>query len=107
APCGRRADSNKTFPHALANCHSDPHCIGEVWSSMLRSLRASQGLDGNGQSVIDRDVLASQFMYVNNETFSAAVNDLVAADQDLYGGLHKAAICNAATQRAIVAGACT
>jgi hypothetical protein len=104
APCGRVAngsDGVTTLPAALAargpcdgNIRGKPsldiHCVGEVWTRGLLDLRF--GLGANG-AVLDRDLLASQFAYVDRETFPQAVDALVAADRALNGGANVAAIC--------------
>jgi Zn-dependent metalloprotease len=99
--CGRRADNPSTLLQEEANqidCSSgapagdlDGHCLGTVWSSALWKLRAELG-DLNGQSVMDRDYVAAQFMYTSSETFHAAAQALLAADQDLYGSIHAGTI---------------
>jgi Zn-dependent metalloprotease len=100
--CGRRADNPSTLSEEKANqryCSNDfprgpldIHCVGTVWSSALWDLRRAIGLDAAGQAVIDRDMIASQFMYTRNQRFRGAANALLAADGDLYGGAHQAAI---------------
>jgi Zn-dependent metalloprotease len=100
--CGRRADNPSTLSEEEANqrdcSNPDPtgpldiHCVGTVWSSALWDLRRSIGVDGSGRAVIDRDMIASQFMYTGDERFQDAANALLTADQDLYGGTHEAAI---------------
>ena len=53
------------------------------------------------------DVLGSQFAYADNESFAQAVNGLVAADNAVYGGTHKTAICTEMkTNRGINASSC-
>jgi hypothetical protein len=100
--CGRRADNPSTLSQEKANqrdCSNgfptgplDIHCLGTVWSSALWDLRRSVGVDDAGRAVIDRDVIASQFMYTRDERFRDAADALLAADGDLYGGAHQAAI---------------
>jgi Fungalysin/Thermolysin Propeptide Motif len=104
APCGRVANSSDgvtTLPDALAprgpcdgNVRGRPsldiHCVGEVWTHGLLDLRF--GLGANAP-VLDRDLLTSQFAYVDRETFPEAVDALVAADRALSGGANVAAIC--------------
>ena len=63
-----------------------------MWSSALWDLRRSVGADDARRAVIDRDVIASQFMYTGTEHFRDAANALLAADGDLYGGAHEAVI---------------
>ena len=101
APCGRVADGSdgvSTLPQAMAPggpCDSgrggqlDIHCVGEVWTHGLIDLRVNPSLGER----IDVDLLASQFSYVDHETFAQAVDALVAADQAIYGGTDAAAIC--------------
>jgi hypothetical protein len=105
APCGRVADGSdgvENFGVATATrgpCDAnvrgaaslDIHCVGEVWTHGLIDLRL--GLGANG-AVLDRDLLASQFAYVQKETFAEAVDALVLADQQLDGGAYVGAICN-------------
>ena len=105
APCGRVADGSDgvtTLPVALAargpcdgNLRGPPsldvHCVGEVWTHGLLDLRF--GLVSNA-STIDRDLLASQFAYIDKETFAEAVDALVDADTALNGGANVGAICN-------------
>jgi hypothetical protein len=105
APCGRVADGSdgvSTLRAALAArgpCDAnlrgekslDVHCVGEVWTHGLLDLRLALG-----GLVVDRDLLASQFAYVDSETFGQALDALVAADASLYpapGTNHVAAIC--------------
>jgi fungalysin/thermolysin propeptide len=102
APCGRVADGSDgvhTLSQAVAAggpCDFggrglkllDSHCVGEIWTHGLIDLRLALG------SKIDRDLLASQFSYVDNERFREALDALVAADTAVYGGADVAAICN-------------
>jgi hypothetical protein len=113
-PCGRRSDGSdgtNTFAHALVSCNfgSDPpeiHCLGEVWTHGLDDLLNSIPPESDRPPIVI-DLLASQFMYADNESFSQAVNDLVAADNAIYGGTHKTAICTEMeTNRGIPAPSC-
>ena len=100
--CGRRADNPSTLSQEESNqrdCSNgfptgpiDIHCVGTVWSSALWKLRQSIGLDSAQRAVMDRDMIASQFMYKYDERFRSAAKALLAADGDLYGGAHQAAI---------------
>ncbi len=113
APCGRVADGSDgvtTLPVAVAtggpcdfgspgNPSLDIHCVGEVWTHGLLDLRLAIG------QPIDVDVLASQFTYVDNETFAQAVGALVSADTTLFGGTHVAAICAEMRDQRGIAGA--
>jgi hypothetical protein len=113
-PCGRVSDGSdgtNTFPHALLTCDSgvggpEVHCLGEVWTHGLNDLLNGIPLE-SGKPPIVIDLLTSQFTYMDNESFGQAVNALVAADNTVYGGTHKAAICNEMeTQRQIPASSC-
>jgi len=112
--CGRRADNPSTLSQEESNqrdCSNgfptgpiDVHCVGTVWSSALWKLRQSIGLDSAEQAVMDRDMIASQFMYKHNERFRSAAKALLAADTDLYGGAHQAAIQTEMIDRGICPG---
>ena len=93
--CGRRADSNRTLGRAKTRCKDvvvggrfapDPHCVGEVWSSALWSIRqgfvARAGAAGGAR--VDQIYLASQFLYTGRETFTDAGRALLCADEDLH-----------------------
>jgi len=107
APCGVVVDGSDhvhTFgqamrPHGICayGRRPDSHCVGEVWAHGLLDLRGELGNDGNGRSVMDVDVIASQFMYQRDESFKQAVGALVAADQSIYAGVHRLAICQELT----------
>ena len=66
--------------------------MGQIWSSALYELRVALGNDTNGQSVMDRVVLESHFMYTPRLTFRDAAQALLAADQALYASAHAATI---------------
>jgi hypothetical protein len=93
--CGRRADVDRTLDQAKARCRRvpfggrfvpDPHCVGEVWSSALWSVRRKfvARARGKGGARMDQVYLASQFLYVARETFRDAGNALLCADEDLH-----------------------
>lgn len=86
--CGRRADGNETRDQAEAGCQFEIHCVGEFWASALWDLR-----DLIGGRAFDTILLSSQFMYATDEHFDEAVVALIAADQDLNGGVNKGLIC--------------
>jgi Fungalysin/Thermolysin Propeptide Motif len=109
-PCGRLATGSdgtgrptKTYSQALHTCHTpqgpEVHCLGEVWSHGLIDLLNSLQPDSRNRPPIVVDVLLSQFIYRDNETFNQAVNALLDADDAVYGnghvgsGPHDAAIC--------------
>lgn len=104
SPCGRRADRGWTLQFAETRCWRQIHCVGMVWSSALLDLRQALGLDGQGRSVLDRDLIASQELYVRRETFADAAQALLYADAMLYpsGGTHQAAIQAEMEQRGIL-----
>jgi hypothetical protein len=103
--CGRRADRGRSVPQIKSRCGGDIHCLGEAWSSALWDLRSEYGIS---PVAFDRIVLSSQFMYTTHEHFDAAVDALVAADQDLTGGENASEICDEMdTQRRISADSCS
>jgi len=114
APCGRLADGSdgtNTYAQALVTCNFGPdppeiHCLGEVWSHGLIDLLNNILPEGGAPPILN-DVLFSQFTYADNESFGQAVNGLVAADNTIYGGTHKSAICTEMeTNRGINASSC-
>ncbi len=83
--CGRRADDGRNLDQAeSSSCSQDIHCVGQVWSSALWDLRRSLGADVLGRSIMDRDYLQAQFLYVQSEHFDKAGNALLCADDTLY-----------------------
>jgi len=90
--CGRRADRGFDVEKAEKKCRKEIHCVGEVWSSTLFELRTALGDDANGQSVMDRVVLESNFLLTKKSNFKAGAKALIAADNLLYAGAHVAQI---------------
>jgi hypothetical protein len=90
--CARRTDKGIDLEKAKRKCQGDPHCLGEVWSGALWTLRPELGLDIAGRSIADRVVLESHFMLAPKSDFRDGARALVAADQMLYGGAHATAI---------------
>ncbi|MDX6652858.1 MAG: hypothetical protein QOJ38_1639 [Solirubrobacterales bacterium] len=89
--CERRIpfDSLMTISAANASCDGDPHCIGEVWSSALWSLRDQLGADSEGFDVIDSDAIVSNaLMTAKLKSWNAAGQTLLDADAALYSGSH-------------------
>jgi hypothetical protein len=90
-----------TYP--VANANNGPcgqgggggeiHCLGEVWTHGLLDIRGALGADASGHNITDVDLIASQFLYAQDETFTQAVGHLIDADTVIYGGVHAAAIC--------------
>ena len=60
----------------------DPHCVGEVWSSALWSMRRRFVTRSHtkGGAQMDQVYLASQFLYTARESFKDAGNALLCAD---------------------------
>jgi hypothetical protein len=110
--CGRHANDTRTLPQARgegpgACANQEIHCVGQVWSSALLDLRGTLGLDGNGHSILDRDVIQSQFDYTDSESFAEAVDALLDADATLYGGADRVPICQEmAVERLIIGTSC-
>ena len=90
--CGRRADKGLDIKQAKRRCALQIHCMGQVWSSALYELRVALGNDADGQSVMDRVLLESQFMYTPRLSFRDAAKALLAADQALYASAHAATL---------------
>jgi hypothetical protein len=90
--CARRTDKPIDVQAAKRKCGGDPHCIGEAWSGALWKLRGTLGVDINGQSILDRDVLESNFMLARKSNFRDGARALLAADQTLYAGANAQAI---------------
>ncbi len=113
-PCGRLAtgaDGTNTFTQAKQTCslghgREEVHCLGEVWSHGLIDLMNNLPLV-SGVPPVAVDVIFSQFAYSKGETFTQAVDDLVAADQAVFSGTHIAGICaEMKTARGINAPSC-
>jgi Fungalysin metallopeptidase (M36)/Fungalysin/Thermolysin Propeptide Motif len=97
--CARRTNKPIGLEAADHKCQGDPHCLGEVWSGALWTLRAQLGLDPAGRSIADRVVLESHFMLSRNSNFRDGARALLAADQTLYGGIHATQITTELIQR--------
>ena len=85
--CGRRADYGRTLPKAQhSRCRSDIHCVGQVWATTLWNLRRTliARRPATGGARMDQVYLASQFLYTAGETFKAAAQALLCADEDLH-----------------------
>jgi hypothetical protein len=101
--CGRRAD----FMHTVAEAQSfssDPHYVGQVWSTALWDIR-----NAIGGFTADQIYLTAQFMYQANEHFNGsngAGQALLNADQALTGGVNQATICGEMTARGISVPGC-
>jgi hypothetical protein len=100
-PCLRRTDLSETLADANASpsCATDPHCVGQVWSSALWKLRGELGADSTGQSAMDKIVLQANFLITADARFRDAANALLAADSQLYGGAHATPITAELTTR--------
>ena len=84
--CGRVANRTFDLKKAERRCGKEIHCVGEVWSSTLLELRNTLGNDSAGRSIVDRDVLESNFMLSPRAGFKDVARAVIAADQLLYGG---------------------
>jgi hypothetical protein len=87
--CGRVANRTFDLKKAERRCDKEIHCVGEVWSSMLLELRNALGTDTTGRSMLDRDLLESNFMLSSRSGFKDAARALINADQLLYGGANR------------------
>lgn len=109
--CGRTANNSMTLTQAIndSDCGSDVHCVGTVWSSALWDLHVLLGNDGLGQSIMDRNVVGSQFFYSTGESFADAAVALQCTDELFYPmgasdchGAHYSAIHAEMVSRAIL-----
>ena len=73
---------------AEKKCAKEIHCVGQIWASALFELRVALGNDTNGQSVMDRVALESNFLLTKKSGYKDGGRALLAADQLLYAGAH-------------------
>ena len=104
--CGRTADTNADVKKAENRCGKEIHCVGEVYSSMLLDLRELLGADSAGLSIMDRVVLEANFMGSRKSNYKSTGKALLAADELLYAGAHKAEIQAALTDREFCNASC-
>jgi hypothetical protein len=97
--CLRRVDGTATAtdlgPGTL--CDAKEHCYGEAWSGALWALRGSIG-----GTVMDRLVIQSHFSLLPESGFQDASLALLAADQQLSGGMHRQTLIDVLTSRALL-----
>jgi hypothetical protein len=105
--CLRRTDNPNTWDEQRDDCSppTEVHCIGEVWSSALWSLRGELGDDGLGDSIMDKLVIASHFLETKDARFADGANALLSADDTLYGSAHCEAIGDEMVTRGFLATA--
>jgi hypothetical protein len=91
--CLRRADDPSTRANQTNQCEGafNFHCVGQVWSSSLLSLRDELG-EHVGNNVMDTLVLASHEFLGPDPNFKEAAEAIAAADTIIYGGTHCAQI---------------
>ena len=96
--CIRRLDSPPTLPQARSDpvCAADEHCVGQVWSSALSSLRGVVG------TAMDAIVLQSHFGLTTSASFSDASRALLAADRQLTGGANRGVFVSVLGPRGLV-----
>ncbi len=84
--CLRRLDDPRALTEAFGNarCALSIHCIGQVWSSALFSLRTALGDDVSARSVMDRVILAAHFLMPPDVSFAQAAAAVECADDSLY-----------------------
>lgn len=99
ASCIRRADTGLTVAQARADpsCSAAIHCVGQVWASALWTIRQRIGAQN-----ADRLVIQSQFAYTASIGFAEASRALVAADRQLYGGVHRDVLVAVLAERGLV-----
>jgi hypothetical protein len=76
----------------LPNGAEEEHCGGKIWSGVLWQLSEELGGDDAARKTVLRLVLASHFYLAPLPTFSESLGAILAADQDLYGGVNSATI---------------
>ncbi len=98
-PCLRRVDSTMTLQQALASpaCAVNVHCVGQVWSAALWSIRAAIG-----GPAADRLVVQSNFGLTPTARFEQASQSLIAADAQLDGGQHRDLLVDILAARGLV-----
>jgi hypothetical protein len=95
--CVRRTDKALTPVQVEPACAGEIHCVGEVWSGALWAIRQRLG----GQNA-DRLVIQSHFSYPSTPGFADASRALLAADRQLYGGVHRDALVSVLAERGLV-----
>lgn len=98
-PCLRRVDGDLTVAQVGPGtvCDGEVHCAGEVWSGALWDIRTELG----GVNA-DRLVIQSQFSLTPDADFHAGALALLAADQSLYGGVHRTFLRNLLLARGLL-----
>ena len=104
--CGRFADVSLTVTKAENKCAKEIHCVGQIWASTLYELRVALGNDTNGQSVMDRVALESNFLLSKKSGYKDGARALLAADQLLYAGAHVPQIQAVMTARKFCGATC-
>lgn len=103
--CLRRVDGRQTLSTVTTGtgCDFEVHCAGALWSATLWDIRRlMSGADA------DRVVIQSQFALPRDAGLDDGVAALLAADMQLYGGVHQTAMKRVFTRRGLLAGsACT
>jgi Zn-dependent metalloprotease len=93
-PCLRRLDIPKHFPeHLTGEIHSD----GELWSAALFEVRQAIGAN-----TADKIIIEAQFGQSVDETFAGAASTILAADEALFLGEHKALMNRVFHERGIL-----
>lgn len=104
-PCLRRIDGQLTVAQVTASCPSDPyfpgspeiHCAGGAWSGALWDIRSQIG-----GATTDRLVVQSHFSLTAAASFDEGSRALLAADQALYGGVHRAFLVSLLSGRGLL-----
>jgi hypothetical protein len=80
---GRKLNDARTYPFGTLSSHS----AGQIWSSVLMSIRTDLGRD-----ITDRLVIKSLFYLGDGATGVDAAQAMLQADRDLYNGAHIATL---------------
>lgn len=97
--CLRRVDKNLRLSQVGPGtaCDGKPHCVGEVWSSALWTIRGQIG-----GPAADRIVIQSHFSLASSSGFQDSSRALLAADNALYGGRHYLLLRDVLEERELV-----
>ena len=97
--CLRRVDWTLRVGQVSPDCPdvADEHCRGEVWAGALWAIR-----NAIGATAADRLVIQSQFSLTAAAGYDQASRALLAADQTLYGGTHRAFLQSVLGARGLV-----
>ncbi len=107
SPGLRYLQNSRTYPAGYESCPDTPlgteeeHCGGEIWGGALWDLVEALGNDSDARDLALRLALDSHFYLDPQPTFSDGVCAILAADADLYNGVHQTFITSVFAGRGI------